>query len=234
MGNAEGDNHKNGHHGVSFWIALVRGVLIVGLGLSLILIPEKTKAVLFNMMGVFWLTTGIVLIRGEMRRQGSRLSLAAGILGVLAGLLVVTRNITRHYLAEFWVMNLLGAVILLTGVLHVTTGLRVGRHALRGRTVLSTLLGVFEIVLGAGLLLTPITSQGQPVPKAIYLVAAIWALLGGGLILGTALFQGAQARRQEAGETQAVQAQPQGAGGSQPENEPGDGSPNTQPPSPST
>ena len=200
MGNGGGDNHSNGHHGVGFWVALVRGILIVALGLSLILIPEKTKAVLFNMMGVFWLTTGIVLIRGQMRRQGDRLSLAAGIIGVLAGLLVVTRNLTRHYLAEFWVINLLGVVILLTGVLHVTTGLRVGRQALRGRTGLSTLLGIFEIVLGAGFLLTPVTSPGQPLPRAMYIVGAIWALLGGGLILGTALFQGIQAQRQESAE----------------------------------
>ncbi len=211
MSDSEGDNHKNGHHGVGFWVALIRGVLIVGLGLSLILIPEKTKTTLFNMMGVFWLTTGIVLIRGEMRRQGSRLSLAAGIIGVLAGLLVVTRNITRHYLAEFWVMNLLGAVILLTGVMHVTTGLRVGRQALRGRTGLSTLLGGFEIVLGTLFLLSP-TGTGQ----VIYIVGTIWALLGGGLILGTALFQRVQARRQEAGETVP------------------DTGPHSQPPSPST
>lgn len=200
MGNAEGDNHKNAHHGVSFWIALIRGALIIALGVSLILIPEKTKTVLFNMMGVFWLTTGIVLIRGGMHHQGNRLSMAAGIVGVLAGLLVVTRDLTRHYLAEFWVMNLLGIIILLTGVLHVTTGLMVGRQALRGRTGLSTLLGVFEIVLGAGLLLTPITSQG-PLPKGMYIVGAIWALLGGGLILVTALFQRVQAQPEEAGET---------------------------------
>jgi len=200
MGNAEGDNHKNAHHGVSFWIALIRGALIIALGVSLILIPEKTKTVLFNMMGVFWLTTGIVLIRGGMHHQGNRLSMAAGIVGVLAGLLVVTRDLTRHYLAEFWVINLLGIIILLTGVLHVSTGLMVGRQALRGRTALSTLLGVFEIVLGAGLLLTPITFQG-PLPKGMYIVGAIWALLGGGLILVTALFQRVQAQPEEAGET---------------------------------
>lgn len=216
MGNGGGDNHKNGHHGVSFWVGLIRGVLIVGLGLSLFLIPEKTKATLFNMMGVFWLTTGIVLIHGQMRRHGDRLSLAAGILGVLTGLLVVSRNLTRNFLPEFWVINLLGVVILLTGLMHVTTGIRVGRQALRGRTVLSTLLGVFEIVLGGLFLLTPITAQG-PLPRGMYIVGTIWALLGGVLILGTALFQRGQAQPEEAGETQAVQAQPQEAGETAPD-----------------
>ena len=51
-------------------------------------------------------------------------------MGVLAGLLVVTRGLTRHFLAEFWVVNLLGVVILLTGVLHVTT--RISRTGKRG------------------------------------------------------------------------------------------------------
>ena len=196
MSDNGGNNHRNGHHGVSFWIGLIRGILIVALGLSLILIPEKTQAVLFNMMGVFWLTTGIVLIRAGMHRQGNRLSLAAGIIGVLAGLVVITRDLTRHYLAEVWVVNRLGVVILLTGVTHVTTGLRVGRQALRGRTGLSTLLGLFEIVLGTLFLLSP-TGTGQD----IYIVGTIWALLGGGLILATALFQGVRAGRQEPAET---------------------------------
>ena len=106
MSDDGGGSHRNGHHVASFWIALIRGVLIIGLGLSLILIPEKTQAVLFNMMGVF------------------------------------------------------------------------------------------EIVLGTLFLLSP-TGKGQD----IYIVGTIWALFGGGLILGTALFQGVQTGRQGAAET---------------------------------
>ena len=81
-----------------FWITLIRGFLVIILGLSLLFTPEKTKAMLFNFMGFFWLMTGIVSIRQELHKKGNRLVLAAGAIGILAGCAVVTRDITRTFL----------------------------------------------------------------------------------------------------------------------------------------
>ena len=68
---------------------------------------------------------------------------------------------------------------------------RIGRQALRGRTILSTLLGALEVILGGLLLLTP-TGRN----RFVYTAATIWALLGGALLLGTAFHQRIQARRE--------------------------------------
>ena len=81
-----------------FWITLVRGFLVIVLGISLIFTPEKTKAMLFNFMGFFWLMTGLVSIRQELHKRGNRLVLFAGGLGIVAGILVVTRNLSRQIL----------------------------------------------------------------------------------------------------------------------------------------
>ena len=75
-------------HGVGFWIQVIRALLLLALGLSLLFIPDKTHSMLFNAMGLFWLTTSLVLIRREARKGGNRLWLVVAIFGVLAGLLV--------------------------------------------------------------------------------------------------------------------------------------------------
>jgi uncharacterized membrane protein HdeD (DUF308 family) len=163
-------------------------------------------------MGMFWLLAGIVGVRQEAHREGNRLLLIAALVGVVTGLLVIARGITRNYLPETLMFDLLGWVILLTGVLHITTGFRIigSQHRLSEPTVVSTLLGVIEIVLGVLFLIMP-TGRNQ----AVYVVGTIWALLGGALLLGTALLHWGQARRQEQ------------EGGSQPE--PQDGKPDGPP-----
>jgi uncharacterized membrane protein HdeD (DUF308 family) len=192
----KGSGHRLGQE-IGLGIALVRSLLLLVMGLSLLVIPEKTYSTLYNMMGLFWLTTGLVLVRRKVHDRESRLLLVAAILAVAAGVLVLTRNLTRQWLPEAWIGGLLGAVILLTGILHATTQLRLGREAMRGRPVVNILLGIAEIVLGALLLFDP---SGQR--QAVYNVAIVWALLGGGLVLFTTVRQWLQERRQEQPEEQ--------------------------------
>ena len=97
------DEKPQGGRGVGFWITVIRGILLIVLGLSLLFIPEKTHKMLFNAMGLFWLTPGLVLVRREAHKEGNRLLLVAGIAGVLAGVLVITRDLSRMWLAEAWV-----------------------------------------------------------------------------------------------------------------------------------
>jgi hypothetical protein len=75
---------------------------------------------LFNFMGVFWLTSGIALLRqGADSGLGSRTSRVVALVGILTGLIVFFRDVVRSWLEEVVVFELLGAVILLTGALHV-------------------------------------------------------------------------------------------------------------------
>jgi len=180
-------NPKKEHRGYQqpgFWITIVRAVLVIALGLILIFSPEKSRATLFNFMGMFWLFSGIAILRQELHSKGSRLLLAAGVIGVLTGLLVVTRAFTLHYMAEYLVAPMLGVVILLTGILHIGVGIQVGKQASRGRTTLSVMLGLFEIVLG-GLLIF----SGGILSPFIYWTSTIWALLGGTFLFLDAIRQ---------------------------------------------
>jgi hypothetical protein len=187
--------------GFGFWVQVIRALLLLALGLSLIFIPDKTHKMLFNAMGLFWLTTSLVLIRRESRKEGNRLWLVIAVFGALTGLLVITRDLSRQWVPEVWVKGLLGAIILLTGLLNAAGVLSHGRRALRGRPLADLLLGVATVFLGA-LLIVGRTGREQ----IVYYVAMVWALLWGGLILYSAGKQWWQ-RRQEPPEPVAAEAE---------------------------
>ena len=186
---------------IAFWISMLRGFFAIILGLILIFNPEKTRVMLFNFMGLFWLTGGILLLRrtnvaiGDQtdRMLGRRTTLALGLVAILTGLLVISRSLTRDFVGEVVFFELLGGVILLTGVLHLFGEFRIGRVLKGERTTAQKILAIFEIVLGMMLIISPL-DQGP----FVYWAATIWALVGGGLIIADALRQRARATREPA------------------------------------
>ena len=204
VGKEESKGKSRGHE-IGLGITFIRGLLLLVLGLSLLFIPDKTSTMLGNMMGMFWLMTGLVLLRGEARASGNRLLLVAAICGVLVGLLVLGRNLERQWLDATWVRTMLGVVILLTGILHAAAQSRFGREAFHGRPLLNVLLGLAEIVLGILVIVSP-TGREQ----IVFDLAIIWSLLAGGLLLGGAVVQWWRERHQQgpdqAGEQSAGQA----------------------------
>ena len=180
---------------VAFGIAIVRGIAAIGVGLFLVFAPDKSAPILVNMMGFFWLLTGIALLRRSrddsvVRGVGRRATRVIAIVGVLAGLFVVTRNLTRQVAPEAAYFALLGVVILLTGLVHLTANVRAGGAIRQRHRWLSILLGIFEISLGLLLMISPL--DRSPVT---YWIVTIWALVFGVLVIGDALAKRSQARK---------------------------------------
>ena len=128
---------------IAFLISMLRGFFAILLGLILIFNSEKTGVMLLNFMGLFWVTSGIILIRGKNvafgdqtdRVLGKRMSLALSLVAILTGLLVISRSLTRNWVGETVFFELLGAVIVLTGVLHLFGEFRIGRVIKHKRTM---------------------------------------------------------------------------------------------------
>ena len=60
---------------VPFFAGMYKGILSITLGVLLILDPDKSASKLTYIMGMFWATSGIALLRhGPVGRMGSRLS----------------------------------------------------------------------------------------------------------------------------------------------------------------
>jgi uncharacterized membrane protein HdeD (DUF308 family) len=126
----------------------------------------------------------VISIRfGASGRRAGRLALIAGVIGVIAGLAMLGRVLFASWVAAEILLSLLGVIILLTGVLHASGGFR--KRSTEGRewTWTSFLLGIFEILLGLNLSISPLNPENW-----VYLAASIWALLGGLILIGDALY----------------------------------------------
>ncbi|MBE2221579.1 MAG: DUF308 domain-containing protein [Anaerolineae bacterium] len=168
-------------------IQLVRGGLAIVLGILLLFWPDKSEPFLFNIMGVFWLSVGILTLRGDRElfsKVGKRTALAAGLVGIVTGLLVVTSQLTRQWLDEEVFFFLLGLVILATGLMHLLVEIRIGGITKNVRTGVHFLLSLFEVLLGVLLIMSPSLEF-----HFVYWAATAWAFLYGALTMGTAVYQ---------------------------------------------
>ena len=178
---------------VMFWVTLVRGMLAITLGVALLIQPDKVRSFLITSMGLFWLVGGVMSIRWGLSGKRTRgLPLLAGVVGVLAGITAISRRFLPldSLVSEILTISILGAAILLTGVMHLIGGFRTGEDASRQWSWMSFILGLFEVVLGAALIMEPL-DQGL----IIYFGASIWAMLGGLILIVDALRLRSKARR---------------------------------------
>ncbi len=176
---------KHPERRAAFWITLARSVLALALGLALILEPDKTRPFVINFVGVFWLAAGILSLRWEASgERARRASVVVGIVGILAGVLILGRFLLAQLVGEAPIVLLLGGVVVLTGLVHAFEGFRTGPDLQRQRSWTSTLLGAFEIVLGLVVLLW--RDEFGPV---FYAVVTLWAFLAALVLLRAALRQ---------------------------------------------
>lgn len=189
---------------MAFWVILFRSMMAVGLGLALLIQPDKTRPILANFMGMYWLTTGLLTIRwGVQGERPKRRILLAGLLGVVVGLAALTRHVATNYVAEEIILTILGSIIVLTGILHISGGLKARQTQLERPSWTVRILGVLEIVLGLALVISPL--ERGPI---LNIAVAAWALLGGLILLADALY----IRRQAAKEASSEPVEPEGKG----------------------
>jgi uncharacterized membrane protein HdeD (DUF308 family) len=169
---------------LAIWITLIRGLLAITLGTIILFWPEKSRVMLANFMGGYWLAAGIVSLRWGIAGQRARgLALLAGVIGVLAGLTMLGRLVAQQWLPLETLMAIVGVVIVLTGLIHIFGGFRQSDDIERTWSWSSFLLGLFEVVLG---LLMVLASPGRS-GTVVFWAASIWAFIGGALLIGDAL-----------------------------------------------
>ena len=84
---------------IPVFINLYRGGAAIVLGILLLFIPNRSGGLLLNLMGFFWLSIGFSALRrtqADERNPGQRTIVIAGFVGILAGIVVITRQFTRQ------------------------------------------------------------------------------------------------------------------------------------------
>lgn len=134
-----------------WWLFLLQGIAGILLGLMLLTYPGATVVVLVTFLGFYWLFTGVMaLVRVFVDRSVPWIwSLLIGIVGILAGLVVLRHPLLAALTVPTTIVIILGVQGLIMGVLDMIGGFQ-------GGGARSFLLGIINIVIGAMLLGSPL------------------------------------------------------------------------------
>ncbi|MBV9356419.1 MAG: DUF308 domain-containing protein [Chloroflexi bacterium] len=152
-----------------WWLPLLEGIALIIIGILLFTDTEQTIFTLVLFLGIWWFISGIFdLISLFVDRTHWGWKLFSGILGIIAGLVVI-----RH---PMWAALLVPATLVwILGIFGIVIGVVALFRAFQGAGWGVGILGIVSIVLGIILFGADV---GIAAITIIY-VGAIWAIIGG-------------------------------------------------------
>jgi uncharacterized membrane protein HdeD (DUF308 family) len=155
---------------VPWWLVLIQGIATILIGILLLISPGMTTLILIQFLGIYWLVDGIFsLIRIFIKDSDIAWGwlLVRGILGILAGLVVIQHPLWSTLLIPTFLI----IVLAIQGIIGGVIGLF---QAFKGGGWGAGILGVLNIVFGIILFASPLLAA-----TILPLVVGIFALLGG-------------------------------------------------------
>jgi uncharacterized membrane protein HdeD (DUF308 family) len=152
-----------------WWFFLLEGIAGIILGLMLVTAPGITMVALVTFLGFYWLIMGILaLVRMFVDRSVPWIwSLLIGIIGILAGILVVRHPLLAAFTVPTVIVIVLGVEGLIMGVLEIIAGVT-------GGGIGSFIMGVLYVLVGLLLLASPMAAA-----LAVPLVFGVLLLIQG-------------------------------------------------------
>lgn len=153
---------------VPWWLVLLEGIFAVIIGILLLTDTAITTAILIQVLGIYWFISGIFNIVGIFIDHSAwGWKLIVGILGIIAGILVIQHPLWSTALVTATVVIILGIEGLIIGAINIV---RAFRGAGWGVGILGALSIVFGIILLANTMLAAAT---------LPLVLGIFGIVGG-------------------------------------------------------
>lgn len=178
MSTVAGASTVQPHRNVN-WPMLLLGIAACVLGLALLWQPLIGAMAFLQIVAVFWLATGVVeVLEAIFRRREPRIwHIVAGVLGVVAGLVVLAQPFVATALALGTLYTLVASMSLILGVTEIVAGL------MRGHRFGQIAIGILQIVLGVILFMYPQTGAAVLVQ-----IIALTALAVGVVVIATSVF----------------------------------------------
>jgi uncharacterized membrane protein HdeD (DUF308 family) len=153
-----------------WWLILMGGILNLIVGILLLVNPAKTAIAFAWVLGLFWFVQGIFVLVGMFIDHSAwGWKLFMGVLGILAGIVVLRHPIASAVALPAFIVLILGIQGLITGVISLAMAFKGGGWG-------AGILGVLGIVFGIILILN--YASLATVLTFIW-IAAIFALAGG-------------------------------------------------------
>ncbi len=162
---------------VPWWLVLIEGIALIILGLLLLANPAQTSVIVIQVLGIYWLIVGIIKIVSifiDSSMWGWKLF--AGIVGILAGILILQHPLYAPLLVGAALVIILGIQGLIMGIVGLI-------QAFQGAGWGVGILGVVSILIGI-LLLANVWLFTFSLPWVIGILAIV-----GGIIAIIAAFR---------------------------------------------
>lgn len=141
-------------------LIMARGIFLCVLGLILLLFPKGTLTTLIFIMGVYWLIDGFVSTFNALKTRNLypnwKWTLFAGLLGIVAGIVVLAKPFSSAVLTTSFLMWFLGAVSVINGISGLVTGIGIQKQQRGERSMIWG--GIFSIIFGIILMSSPFIS----------------------------------------------------------------------------
>jgi uncharacterized membrane protein HdeD (DUF308 family) len=163
-----------------WWVTLIEGIVAMIVGGLLLANTSGTVTFLVQLLGIFWLVGGILAIVSIfVAHTGIHWiwSLLAGIIGIVAGILVIMYPQGSAQIVTRTLLILLGIYGLIKGVVYLV-------QAFKGGGCNSIILGVFSLLIGAIILFSPMLSA-----RLLVNMIGLVFLLGGLMMVGYSLLK---------------------------------------------
>jgi len=152
----------------SRWLVLLLGVIAVIFGVLFFIYPVPTLTLLVTFLGLYWLFNGIVALIGLFTdKTGRGWKLLVGILGVVAGILVLAYPLYSAILVPTVFAIIIGVEGLVIGAVYMVQGFG-------GAGWGTAILGILSIIFGLVLIANPIVAA-----VGLVLLLAGLAIIGG-------------------------------------------------------
>jgi uncharacterized membrane protein HdeD (DUF308 family) len=151
-----------------WWLVLINGIAALILGILLLTSTGSTVFILVQFLGIYWLIAGIFQIIGIFVDSSAwGWKLFAGILGILAGILVLNHPLWSALLVPTVLVLILGIQGIIFGVLGII-------QAFQGAGWGAGILGALSIIFGIVLVANPVLGAA-----ALPWVLGIFGIVGG-------------------------------------------------------
>ncbi len=154
--------------GAARWFVLLLGIIATLFGVLFFVYPIPTLTLLATVLGVYWLLNGIVVLLSLFGdKTGWGWKMLVGILGILAGVIVLIYPLYSAVLIPTVFAIIIGVEGLVIGAIYLVQGFS-------GNGWGTAILGILSIIFGLILIADPLIAA-----LGLVLLLAVLAIIGG-------------------------------------------------------
>ena len=158
-----------------WWMPLMRGILLVVVGILMFTQPGTTLLSLLWFMGIYWIVDGLFsLIEGVRgHSEKSRIWMfISGIVSILAGGFILGNPLVAGLISGSFLTYLIGFTVIISGLMMIFAGRE--KDGVRQWSVWGLIMGILYVLFGLFVITHPLVTLAS-----LVWIFSIWAIVAG-------------------------------------------------------